>query len=200
MRRVMAVLTLLLLLSAVLAGSLAFRSLVTELAASSARDAVILAVNVIVKEIMTEDGFRFTPLVTLERDDSGGVAAVSTNVAEVNTLASEVLERAVQRTSEQVITVSIPLGNLLGSTLLLGKGPVIPVDVVMLSSSEAGFRDELTSAGINQTRHQILLDLGVDISLMMPWRTVGTRVQTEILVSDTVIVGQVPRSYMNWGP
>ena len=200
MRRAMAVLLLLLLLSAVLAGSLAFRSLVTELAASSARDAVILAVNVIVKEIMTEDDFRFTPLVTLERDDSGGVAAVSTNVAEVNTLASEVLERAVQRTSEQVITVSIPLGNLLGSTLLLGRGPVIPVDVVMLSSSEAGFRDELTSAGINQTRHQILMDLGVDISLMMPWRTVRTRVQTEILVSDTVIVGQVPRSYMNWGP
>jgi len=104
----------------------------------------------------------------------------------------------VAQTSEEKLTVGIPLGNLMGSTLLSGKGPSIPVQLVMLSSSVAGFRSELTSAGINQTRHQILLDLNVAVSLLMPWRTVGTEVNTEILVSETVIVGKVPENYLNW--
>ena len=191
-------LLLILVAAAVLAGSFAFRSLVTELAVSSAQDAVILSVNSIVKDIMTGGDFDPGELVALEKDVSGSVTAVTTNVAAVNTLAARVLERAVHQTAEKHITVGIPLGNLLGSTLLAGKGPSIPVELIMLSSSVAGFRSELTTAGINQTRHQILLDLKVGVSLLMPWRTVGTEVDTEILVSETVIVGAVPKSYMNW--
>ena len=191
-------LSLLLAAAAVLAGCLAFRSLVTELAVSSAQDAVILSVNSIVKDIMTGGDFDPGELVSLEKDVGGNVTAVTTNVAAVNTLAARVLERAVFQTAEKHITVGIPLGNLLGSTLLAGKGPSIPVELIMLSSSAAGFRSELTTAGINQTRHQILLDLKVGVSLLMPWRTVGTEVDTEILVSETVIVGAVPESYMNW--
>lgn len=198
LRRTLWLLPLLLVISAGVAGALAFRSLVTELAVSSARDEVVLAVNTIVKEVMAEDRYRYTPLVALERDESGSIAAIQTNVAEVNSLAAEVLALAMERTAEEVLTVGVPVGNLMGSTLLLGKGPSIPAEVVMLSSSTAGFRSELAAAGINQTRHQILLELTVDISLMMPWRTVGTQVQTEILVSDTVIVGAVPESYLNW--
>lgn len=196
--RTAAVLLIALAASGFLAGSLAFRSLVTELAVSTAQDAVILSVNSIVKDIMLDGGFDAEGLVVLERSADGSVSAVKTNVAAVNTLAAQVLERAVAQTAEKSITVGIPLGNLLGSTLLSGKGPKIPVQLVMLSSSAAGFRSELTSAGINQTRHQILLELDVAVSVLMPWRTVGTQVETEILVSETVIVGKVPESYWNW--
>ena len=191
-------LLLILIASGVTATGLAFRSLVTELAVSSAQDAVILTVNAIVKDIMLDGDFDSAGLVTLERSTDGSVSAVTTNVVAVNMLAAQVLERAVAQTAEEQITVGIPLGNLMGSTLLSGKGPSIPVQLVMLSSSVAGFRSELTTAGINQTRHQILLDLNVAVSLLMPWRTVGTEVNTEILVSETVIVGKVPESYLNW--
>ena len=196
--RPLLLLAVILVFAAFLAGSLAFRTLVTELAVSSAQDAVILTVNSIVKELMLDGGFDTSGLVALERSTDGSVSAVTTNVAAVNTLAAQVLERAVAQTADEKITVGIPLGNLLGSTLLSGKGPKIPVQLVMLSSSVAGFRSELTAAGINQTRHQILLELNVAVSLLMPWRTVGTNVDTEILVSETVIVGKVPESYWNW--
>ena len=197
-RRILAWLLLLMAASGLAAGSLAFRSLVMDLAVSSAEDTVVLAVNSVVKEILGSGSFDGASLVELQKDADGRITAVTTNVAAVNTLASEVLERAVARTAEDRITVKIPLGNLFGSTLLLGKGPVSPVKISMLSASSAGFRSELVSAGINQTRHQILLELNVAVSLLMPWRTVGTQVETEILVSETVIVGDVPQSYMNW--
>lgn len=170
----------------------------TELAVSDAQDAVVATVNGIVKEIMSDEDLSAHGLVTLEKNDSGEITAVTTNVAAVNTLAADILEAAVTQTSETVITVRVPMGNLSGSALLLNRGPEIPVQVLMLSSSMGGFRSELVSAGINQTRHQILLNLEVELTLLMPWRTIDTSVETEVLVSETVIVGEVPNSYMNW--
>lgn len=187
-----------LLLTGAVASWLAFRSLVTELAVSTAQDVVVASVNDIVKDIMSGRDFDASSLVRLEKDSYGNVTAVAANVAAVNTLSARILEECVARTAENTITVHVPVGDLLGSTLLLGKGPSVPVEVTMLSSSVAGFRSELTATGINQTRHQILLDLTVGVSLFMPWRTVSTSVDTEVLVSETVIVGRVPETYMNW--
>jgi sporulation protein YunB len=189
----------LLAVAALVTVGLLFRSMVTELAVSSARDAVVMRINAIVKDLMTSMALRGDSLVVLERDDRGSITAISTDVAAVNSLSAEILERAVAPTGEQVITLKIPVGSLMGSALLLNRGPSVPVEVVMLSSSAVGFRSELSSAGINQTRHQILLDLTVQVSLLMPWRAVSTSVETEVLVSETVIVGDVPESYMDWG-
>ena len=175
-----------------------FRGLVTELAVSDAQDAVVITVNSIVKDIMQGEEFSSGRLIYLEKDSGGSITAVTTNVSAINILEAEILEAVVSETMETVITVYIPLGNLTGSALLLNRGPKIPVDVILLSSSMGGFRSELTAAGINQTRHQILLDLEVQLSLLMPWRTIDTSVFTEILVSETVIVGKVPESYLNW--
>ena len=108
------------------------------------------------------------------------------------------LGRAVDATEQEELTVKIPLANLLGSALFMNRGPSVSVDVTVLSSSTAGFRSEITSAGINQTLHQLFLDLDVQLSFLLPWREMDTGVQTEILVSETVTVGQVPDSYLNW--
>jgi sporulation protein YunB len=178
---------------------LLFRAMVTELAMSSAKEAVVMNLNTIVRDLMTDMTLQGDSLVELERDAQGRITAVSTDVAAVNTLSAAIMEQTMTQAGEKVIRLQIPLGSLLGNALFLNRGPKIPVEVSMLSSSVAGFRSELTSAGINQTRHQIRLDITVQISLLMPWRTIGSSVETEVLVAETVIVGQVPDSYMNWG-
>lgn len=180
------------------AAGVVLRSMVTEYAASAAKDAVVTAVNDIVKDVLSEPAYSGSGLVELERDASGRITAVQADVVAVNSLAAEVLSRTVEQTAQEELTVSIPVANLLGSTLFMNRGPSIPVQVTMLSSSTASFRSELTGAGINQTRHQIFLELNVQLSFLLPWRDMDTSVQTEILVSETVIVGQVPASYMNW--
>ena len=196
--RTIFLLTLLLAAAIIVTILFFFRGLVTELAVSDAQDAVVITVNSIVKDIMQGEEFSSGRLIYLEKDSGGSITAVTTNVSAINILEAEILEAVVSETMETVITVYIPLGNLTGSALLLNRGPKIPVDVILLSSSMGGFRSELTAAGINQTRHQILLDLEVQLSLLMPWRTIDTSVFTEILVSETVIVGKVPESYLNW--
>lgn len=190
----------LILAVAALAGSFSatFRRMVTDYAISAARDEVMKKVNAIVQDVMGDPAFLGTPLVDLERDANGAVTAIAANAAAINALSAEVLSRAVEATEQEAIRIQIPVMNLLGSALFMNHGPSVAVDVTMLSSSTASFRSELSSAGINQTRHQIFLELDVQLSFLMPWRGMETDVQTEILVSETVIVGQVPGSYMNW--
>ena len=190
----------LILALAALAGSFSatFRRMVTDYAISAARDEVVPKVNAIVQDVMGDPEFADKPLVELERDANGAVTAIAANAAAINALSAEVLSRAVEATEQEAIRIQIPVMNLLGSALFMNHGPSVSVDVTMLSSSTAGFRSELSSAGINQTRHQIFLELDVQLSFLMPWRGMETDVQTEILVSETVIVGQVPGSYMNW--
>lgn len=187
-----------LVIAATVTMSAALRNMVTEYAASAARDEVVTTVNEIVKEVMADAQQRGESLVELERDQAGCITAINANVVAINTLAAEVLSRSVTETSHAPLTVNIPLVNLLGSAILMNHGPSIQVHVTMLSSSSASFRSEISSAGINQTRHQLFLDLNVELAFLLPWRGINTSVETEILVSETVVVGQVPYSYMNW--
>ena len=59
------------------------------------------------------------------------------------------------------------------------------------------FRNDLTSAGINQTKHQINLEVIVDVEILVPWGSETSQVVTEVLIADTVVVGQVPQTYLN---
>ena len=193
-----ALLILILIISLLVTGGIFLRSQITALAASKSQDVVISAINNIVKKTLSSGDYSYTDLVSLEKANSGAVTAIVTNVTAINMLATEIMDNIVNETKECDLKISIPLGNLTGNSLLMDRGPKIPVYIIMVTSSYSGFRSDLSSAGINQTRHRIVLNLQVKISLLLPWRTVNTEVSSEVLVAETIIVGQVPESYLNW--
>ena len=53
-----------------------------------------------------------------------------------------------------------------------------------------------TSAGINQTLHQIMLDVEVEITLLIPGGKTETRVDAAVCVAETLLMGQVPDTYL----
>jgi len=71
------------------------------------------------------------------------------------------------------------------------------VQVIMLTSSLVRFDNALSSTGINQSRHAITLKADVDIDILIPWETISTTVETDILIAETVIVGRVPNTYVH---
>ena len=71
------------------------------------------------------------------------------------------------------------------------------VKIIMLTSSYADFRNEIESAGINQVKHQIILEVRVQIDVMLPWEVKSTEVVSEVLIAETVLVGKVPDTYLN---
>lgn len=196
-----------LVLCALLAGIAAFslrsaaylKQLAGEIALSDASDLVILAVNDVINRKMAEGEYDYDYFVTLEKDNSGGITAISSNMVEINAFATQVLNEVVHAADSGDLDVEIPLGNLLGFNLTVGRGPKIPVDIIMLTSSHADFKNELMSSGINQTKHQMILEIVVDIDILVPWETLSTQVVSRTLIAETVIVGGVPDTFVNVG-
>ena len=108
-----------------------------------------------------------------------------------------ILDKVVGATESHTLTVEIPVGNLTGVSLLMGRGPKVPVQIIVLTSSRVEFNNSIVTAGINQTKHQINLEVIVDIDVLIPWDTESTQVMTEVLIADTIVVGQVPETYLN---
>lgn len=199
-RRTLTALLVLSVASAFLIESaLYLRQLSGSMALSDATDLMTVCINDTVADMMARGDYGYDYFVTLDRDDAGNIAAVSTNMTRINALSAELLRRIVAASDKGELDLSIPMGNLLGSSLLLGRGPRVPVDITMLTSSHVDLKNELSSAGINQTKHQIKLDVVIDIDVILPWNTLSTQVVSEILVAETVIVGRVPETYFNVG-
>ena len=182
------------------AATLFLKDLSSDIAVSDASDIVTAQINKTIAAIMREGDYSGDYFVKLEKNDRGEVTAISSNMARVNALSAEILERVIGATDSRTLTVSIPLGNLTGVALLMGRGPGIPVQIIALTSSRVEFQNSIVTAGINQTKHQINLEVIVDIDILIPWSSESTQVVTEVLIADTVIVGQVPGSYVNLQP
>ena len=177
--------------------SLFLRKLSGEIAMSDAVDAVTIAVNDSIADILREKAYKHDDFVTLEKDSEGNITAVTTNTNNINLLSAELLQKIVVSADNQNLDIKIPLGNLLGSNLLLGKEPDIPVEIIMLTSSFVRFDNQLFSTGINQTKHVITMKVDVEIDILVPWETISTTVESDILIAETVIVGKVPETFVS---
>ena len=173
------------------------RELSCDMVLSDAVDLMTLCVNDTINRTLSGRDYGYDYFVTIDRDESGAVTAIKANMARINALSSELLSDIVEAADRGELSLAIPIGNILGSSLLLGKGPDIPVDITLLTSSRVDFKNEISAAGINQTKHEMKLDVVVDIDVVLPWRTVSTQVVTEILIAETVIVGEVPQTYLD---
>ena len=168
-----------------------------QIALSNASDTITAAINDKINEKMSVGQYDYNYFVTLQKDDVGNITAISANMARINTLSSEILQEVIAATNNGLEDIDIPIGNLLGSNLLLGRGPKVPVKIIMLTSSYSDFRNELEAVGINQVKHQIILEVRVQIDVMLPWEVQSTEVVSEVLIAETVLVGKVPDTYLN---
>lgn len=142
----------------------------------------------------------YSRVVCLEKNTNGEITALRTNMAEINQLKAETLallsEKLLEMDTEEL---KIPIGSILMPEFLAGKGPGLPIRVVALSTTDADFYSEFTSAGINQTLQRILLEIKICMNVLTPAGTESIEVASKIVVAETVIVGSVPDSYFQLG-
>ena len=175
------------------------KPIVTNLAVARVNNIVNRIVVAAVNDAVNSGSVSYDALVSLEKDDAGRITALRSNISEVNRLQSLIADDILQRLGEvSTSELSIPVGTLTGSALLAGRGPSIHVRMQAVGSTSASFRNDFTSAGINQTKHQILLHVDVYMSILLPGFTASTRVSNEISVAETVIVGNVPDNYTSF--
>ncbi len=157
-------------------------------------------INDAVDAVLESGDFPYQRLVTLERDQTGAVTALTTDMAQANRLKSLILrqlgDRVVELTAEQI---SVPVGNVVLPSLLSGRGGWVPVGMVTIQSSNAELHNRFSQAGWNQTLHEITLDVNVQITVLAPGGELSIPVRSEIPVAQTVIVGTVPQTLITPG-
>lgn len=170
--------------------------IVSDMAVAGAKNSVTNAINSAINARMASGDMDYKDIVRLEKDETGKVTALITDMSTINSLKSEISYDIIKMITEGKITrVSIPVGNLIGGSLFSGMGPDIPVKIVAASAVTTNFSNKFSSSGINQTRHQIVVKVSVAIKVLIPGKTVKTQVETELVVAETIIVGSVPESF-----
>lgn len=172
------------------------KPVMTSMATARVSNTVNGIVSAAVNEAVENGDVDYNHFVIFEKDETGHITALRSNVAEVNRMQGQIADEILRRLTEvSTSELEIPLGTLTGSALLAGRGPSIFVRMQAVGSASAAFRNQFTSAGINQTRHQIFLDVDVYMSILLPGMKTSTKVSNEIAVAETVIVGGVPDTY-----
>ena len=91
---------------------------------------------------------------------TGNVTAVRSNVAGLNrfrtALTARIDEKLVDLSVEEL---GIPVGSVVLPELFSGMGPRLVVRVLAVRTSDAAFRNRFSTVGINQTLHQIFIDI-----------------------------------------
>lgn len=165
-----------------------------------AEDRVRETVSYALYDVLTDSIYarrsEYAGLVLLERDRENGVTALRTDSILMNRLKVEAA-RAVYdalHTLEDT-TIPIPLGNVVLPAFLTGCGPELSIGMVGLGYADAEFLSAFTTAGINQTRHQIILEVRAEVRLLSLLGSRTVAVTTGLAVSDTVLVGSTPEQY-----
>lgn len=153
-------------------------------------------INNSVSKVLSNIEVDYFQLVCIKYDEQDNVRALSTNILNINKLKSEItadIQNEITQHDSQII--SIPLGNIIGSDYFMGFGPKIKFTLSISGSVQSELLSSFIDAGINQTKHQIILRVTTNVTALVPWINTSTNVSTDFILAETVIVGDIPESY-----
>lgn len=161
-----------------------------------------IATNLINQTIHKEiiEHIRYEELVNIKTDNNGRVVMMQPNTREINRLATRMttkIQDALKSMEQEEIR--IPLAQVFNNQLLAGIGPWIKVQVYPMGTVDAAIVDRFQEAGINQTRHMVYLRTLAQVRIVVPLVTTQVEIPSEMLIAETIIVGEVPKYYMNYG-
>ncbi len=201
-RRVLRVIAVILVLT--IAVLLLFRKHYNEPVRELSRTQIMNATSDLINDAIDQQieagDIQYDRIVYFEKDLNGRITALKTNMSEVNRLKTCTLniindEILALDTSD----IGIPLGSVFLPELFSGRGPVIPVQIISIRNSDAYFTSNFTAAGINQTLHQLSMSVLVDVSVLVLGETASFTVTSEVVVAETIIVGDVPDTFFQTG-
>lgn len=173
---------------------------IRSLAETQVKNSTSDLINDAIDKQIENGNIQYDRIVYFEKDLNGRITALKTNMSEVNRLKTDILNLI----NDEILALDtsdlgIPIGNLFLPELLSGKGPSIPVNILSIRNSDASFSSNFTEAGINQTLQQLNMEVCVDVSVLVLGETNSFTVASQVVVAETIIVGQVPETFFQTG-
>ena len=173
---------------------------IRDLARTQVMNATSDLINDAIDRQIESGNIQYDRIVYFEKDLNGRITALKTNISEVNRLKTDILNLI----NDEILAMDtdhlgVPLGSLFLPEFFSGKGPTIPVQILSIRNSDGSFQSNFTEAGINQTMHQLSMEIIVDVSVLVLGETESFTVSSQVVVAETIIVGDVPDTFLNTG-
>lgn len=178
--------------------SFKLRPMIQSITATVAKQAITLSIEEAIKEKISAQDIEYNDFVTIERDSSGNILGITTNMVNMNQFKSEITTTIQEKLINNSSRTSVPIGTLIGGNLLRGYGPGVPLKIGLIGNVDINFKSSFESAGINQTIHKIYLTIHASCYSYLPGMKSESDVDTTVVVAETVIVGEVPSTYANF--
>ena len=177
-----------------------YRDVIEELAQTQVKNATSDLTNDAIAKQIAEGNIAYDRIVFFEKNLDGRITALKTNMSEVNRLKTDILRIINDEILElDSSDIGVPLGSLFLPELFSGKGPAIPVHILSIRNSDAAFVSHFSEAGINQTLHRVNMEVSIDVAVLVLGKTSSFTMASEVMVAETVIVGDVPDTYLQTG-
>ncbi|WP_264852191.1 sporulation protein YunB [Clostridium omnivorum] len=142
--------------------------------------------------------FRYEDIIKVEKDASGNIVMVQADTISMSKISSEVALKAQKELKNYgQIGVKIPLGYIFKNNLLASMGPDLLIKMVPVGYVETKYLSEFESAGFNQTRHKIYVEVKAKVRVVMFLGKSDIDVKCEVPISETIIVGKIPNNAFN---
>lgn len=177
-----------------------YRFVIRDLAQTSVMNTTSDMTNDAISKQIAAGEIAYDRIVYFEKDLDGRITALKTNMSEVNRLKTDVLSII----NDEILAldhsdIGIPMGSLFLPELFSGKGPAIPIHILSIRNSDASFSSSFSQAGINQTLHRLNMEVTIDVAVLVLGETSSFTVSSEVVVAETIIVGQVPNTFLQTG-
>lgn len=177
-----------------------YRSVIGGLAQTQVRNATSDLINDAIDKQIESANIQYDRIVYFEKDLNGRITALKTNMSEVNRLKTDILNII----NDEILALDtsdlgVPIGSLILPEFAAGRGPEIPVRILSIRNSDASFSSSFSEAGINQTLQQLNMNVSVDVAVLVLGETNYFTVSSQVVVAETIIVGQVPETFLQTG-
>ena len=177
-----------------------YRLIIEDLAQTQVKNSTSDLTNDAIARQIASDDIQYDRIVFFEKDLDGRITALKTNMSEVNRLKTDILDII----NDEILAldhsdIGIPLGSLFFPEILSGKGPAIPVNILSIRNSDANFVSHFSQAGINQTLHRLNMEVSIDVAVLVLGQTSSFTMTSEVVVAETIIIGDVPQTFLQTG-
>ena len=177
-----------------------YRSVINDLAQTQVKNTTSDLTNDAIAKQIASGEIQYDRIVFFEKNLDGRITALKTNMSEVNRLKTDILNII----NDEILAldtfdIGIPLGSLILPEFLSGKGPAIPVHILSIRNSDANFVSHFSQAGINQTLHRLNMEVSIDVAVLVLGQTSSFTMTSEVVVAETIIVGDVPQTNLQTG-
>ncbi|MGG7164328.1 sporulation protein YunB [Clostridium ihumii] len=155
------------------------------------------SVNLINETIIEKyiDNFNYEEIVKFDKDEKGNIVLLKADTLKMNKIATELsldIQDKLKNLEDEEI--EFPIGYITKNNLLSNFGPRIKAKMQPIGYVESKYISDFESAGINQTRHKIYVEVTATVKVILPTTSNDVKVVTQVPIAETIIVGKIPES------